>query len=334
MFSIDYSFVKNFLSEKKNIVITTHKTPDGDALGSSLALFHILNNNHHVNVIVPNEYPHYLKWLPGNCDVIVYEGDELHANDLIQQADLIFCLDFNKIYRVDTMVDVLKNSKACKIMIDHHQDPDDFCDQVLSNSSIASTAELLYDFLLNLDLKLTKDIATCIYTGIITDTGSLKYPNVTQKTHQIVSALMGFDINHSLIHRNLFDNQNQSRIELLKVCLNNLQLFKTQHAALMFLEEKDLLQCNYKKGDTEGFVNMPLSLNNISFSAFFVEFKDGIKMSFRSQNNFDVNLFAYTYFNGGGHKNAAGGRLEHTTMKEAVKYFKTVLDNFLNDSKS
>ena len=216
-------------------------------------------------------------------------------------------------------------------MIDHHQEPDNFCDQVLSNSNIASTAELVYDFLLNLNFQCNTEIAMCLYTGIITDTGSFKYSGVTNKTHQIVSELMSFNIDHTSIHNNLFDRQNKSRIELLRICLNNLELIKDHNTALIFLEEKDLLKFNYQKGDTEGFVNMPLSLNNINFSAFFIEFKDGIKISFRSQKSFDVNLFAKKYFNGGGHANAAGGMLQYKNMNKAVEYFKTVLNDFLNE---
>ena len=330
---MDYNFVKNLLSDRKNIVITTHKTPDGDALGSSLALFHALENDHNIKVIVPNEYPHYLKWLPGNKKVIIYDKNKHQSDEIIRKADVLFFLDFNKLYRTEDMAEVLNNSDACKIMIDHHQDPDNFCNQILSDSSIASTAELMYDFFTNLNLSLKKDIAICLYTGIITDTGSLRYSGVTKKTHEIVSALMNYDINHSDIHLQLFDQQNKSRIDLLRICLNNLQLFDSQHAALMFLEEKDLLDCNYQKGDTEGFVNMPLSLHNINFSAFFIEFKDGVKMSFRSQNDFDVNLFAKKYFNGGGHKNASGGLLKNKKMSEVVNYFKIVLDEFFRDSK-
>ena len=199
MFRVDYPFIQNFLSKKRNIIITTHKTPDGDALGSSLALLHVLKTNHNVNIIVPNDYPHYLKWMPGNDDVLIYEENEEQSDSLINQSDLIFCLDFNKLYRVDTMFNILNNNNSYKIMIDHHQDPDSFCDQILSDSSVASTAELIYDFLINLDYCLDKDIATCLYTGIVTDTGSFKYPNVTKKTHEIISALLHFNINHSFI---------------------------------------------------------------------------------------------------------------------------------------
>ena len=159
---MDYPFIKNFLSTDRNIVVTTHKTPDGDALGSSLALFHALKGNHNVTVIVPNEYPDFLKWLPSNDKVIIYEGNESVSNDLINKADLIFCLDFNKLYRVATMYDVLNNTESYKIMIDHHQEPDDFCDQILSDSSICSTAELLYDFLFGINVKIDKNISICL----------------------------------------------------------------------------------------------------------------------------------------------------------------------------
>ena len=331
MLNIDYPFIQNFLSEKKNIIITTHKTPDGDALGSSLALFHVLSNNHNVHVIVPNEYPNNLKWLPGNDDVIIYEHNEIECDSLISNADLIFCLDFNKLYRVDTMFHIININPAYKVMIDHHEEPDNFCDQILSDPSISSTAELLYDFIINLNYKLNKDIASCLYTGIITDTGSLRYPNVTNKTHLIVSDLLKLKIKHSEIHMNLFDSQNESRLLLLKIILDNLKIFNKRQTALTYLYEKDLLDRNYKKGDTEGFVNMPLSLKNINFSALFIEFKDGIKMSFRSQGDFDVNLFAKKYFNGGGHKNAAGGVFKFKNMEKAIEYFSQVIDDFSND---
>ena len=326
---IDYGFLKEFLLTKKNIVITAHKTPDGDALGSCLALYHALKKNHNVNVIVPNEYPYYLKWMPGNSGVLIYEGNEPICGEIIQNADLLFFLDFNKLYRTYTMCDMLENSSACKIMIDHHEEPDDCCNYMLSDSSVASTAELIYDFLQHLDCELDQDISVCIYTGIITDTGSLRYPNVTQKTHQIVSDLMRFDISHSDIHERLYDSQNKSRLDLLKICLQNLKLYKNQHAALIFLMESDLMDSNYQKGDTEGFVNLPLSLKNITFSTFFIQFKDGIKISFRSQGDFDVNAFAKLYFNGGGHKNAAGGFIENRDMSLAIAYFEKTLKTHL-----
>tara|TARA_B100000674_G_C37865812_1_gene927054 strand:- start:325 stop:1305 length:981 start_codon:yes stop_codon:yes gene_type:complete len=326
MVGFDYPLIKKKLSERKSIIITTHKSPDGDALGSSLALFHALSSFHDVSVIVPNEYPHYLKWLPGNNNVLIYEGSEQESDQLIAQSDIIFCLDFNKIYRVDAMELVLKKNQSYKIMIDHHQDPDDFCDQVLSNSNIASTAELIYDFLKAIDYNFNQEIATCLYAGIVTDTGSFKYSGVTSKTHEIVSYLMSFNINHTRIHNNLFDNQNKSRVDLLRVCLNNLELIEEKTTAIIFLKEKDLIELNYQKGDTEGFVNFPLSLKNISVSIFLVEFKDGIKLSFRSQSDFDVNMFAKKYFNGGGHKNAAGGFLNYRNMDKALNYIKTCFE--------
>ena len=325
---MDYSYIKTLLSKKNNIVITSHKTPDGDALGSSLALFHAFKKLKNVTVIMPNQYPNYLKWLPGSKDVIIYEGNELYSNKLIACADIIFCLDFNKLYRTHTMSSVLKDSDAYKIMIDHHEDPDDFCEQVLLDTSICSTAELIFDFLQNLSFDFNRDIAICLYTGITTDSGSFRYPNVTQKTHEKIAYLMSFNINHASIHENLFDSQNKSRIDLLKVFLKNLKLYPKAKSSITFLLQSDLISCQFQKGDTEGFVNLPMSIKDVKFSTFFVEFEDGVKFSFRSQGDFDVNLFAKKYFNGGGHKNAAGGFLENRDVNYVLSYFEKVLLKF------
>ena len=322
---MDYSAVKKILSSKQNIVITTHKSPDGDALGSSLALFYALYSNHNVSIIVPNNYPDYLKWMPYSDKILIYEELQVQCDKLIIDSDVIFCLDFNKPYRVDAMSSIIVNNDSYKIMIDHHEEPDLFCDQMLSDCTISSTAELVYSFLHNLGFILNKNIATCLYVGLVTDTGSFKFPNVTSQTHIIVSELMKYNINHSLIHQNLYDTQSETRLKLLKICLSNLNVYRNFNTALIYLENKDLISLNYKKGDTEGFVNIPLGLKGINFSAFFIEFKDGVKISFRSKGLFDVNIFAKKHFNGGGHKNAAGGFLKNRNMKKAVVYFKKVL---------
>jgi len=329
MLNIDFYFVKQLLSKKSNIIITTHKSPDGDALGSSLALFHSLKHKHNVRVIVPNNYPDYFNWMPGNNKVLIYEGNEDKCDIWINNADIIFFLDLNKLYRTHTMSVVLRNSQAYKIMIDHHEEPEDFCDQTLSDPNICSTAELIFAFLSKMEFSLNKSIAICLYTGIITDSGSLRYPNVTSETHLKTAELMSFGINHSMIHQNLFDSQNKSRLDLLKVILINLKIFKKEKTAITFLMESDLINYNYKKGDTEGFVNLPLSIKGIVFSAFFIQFEDGIKMSFRSQGNFDVNLFAKKYFNGGGHKNASGGFLKDRNVEKTIEYFSSVLKEYL-----
>ncbi|MBJ04669.1 MAG: DHH family phosphoesterase [Flavobacteriales bacterium] len=331
MYDLNYLSIQDKLSSRKNIVITTHKSPDGDALGSSLALFFALYKNHNVNIIVPNEFPNYLNWMPSSNKIKVYENETANCDLILDKADIIFCLDFNKLYRTYLMSEKLKLSDAYMIMIDHHEEPDQFCDQILSNPLISSTAELVYEFLLNLNFQINRNIATCLYTGIITDTGCLKYPNVTNKTHEIIAQLMSLKINHSIIHQKLFDNQNKSRFDLLKICLNNLQVFHDYNAAVIFLNESDLIKCNYKKGDTEGFVNIPLSIKNIYFSTFFVEFKDGIKISFRSQGDFDVNLFSKNYFNGGGHKNAAGGFIDDKNIQKVLVYFLDSLKDFSNN---
>ena len=328
---MDYNVVNKLLSKPKKIVITTHNTPDGDALGSSLALFYALKNLHDITVIVPNQFPYYLNWMPSANKVVIYEKNEEICNEIIDNTDVLFCLDFNKTHRVDSMSDIIVNNNAFKIMIDHHEDPDLFCDQILSKPFISSTAELIYEFLDNLKISLNVNIAINLYTGIITDTGSLRYPNVTQQTHVIVSKLMAYNINHSLIHENLFDSQTPSRLELLKICLNNLNIYSDHKTALIYLREQDLISSNYQKGDTEGFVNIPLGLNKIIFSAFFIEFKDGIKMSFRSQGSFDVNKFAKKHFNGGGHKNAAGGIVFNKDMEDIIDFFSTIIKQYTSD---
>ena len=308
--------------KEKNIIITTHKSPDGDALGSSLALYHSFKKNHKVNVIVPNDYPVCLKWLPSDDEVLNYELDKKKSDKLIHDSDVIFYLDFNKIHRTLQMENSLSNSSAIKILIDHHEEPDIDCDFLLSNSNISSTAELVYNFILKIDKTINRNIATCIYTGILTDTGSFKYPNVTSQTHAIISNLLSYKIDHSKIHQKLFDSQSKSRFKLLNVFMSNLSFLNDDKIAFSFLYESDLKSCNFNKGDTEGFVNFPLSLSTVKFSAFFVQFEDGIKLSFRSQGKLDVNRFAKKYFNGGGHKNASGGFFSHRNLIEVLNLFK------------
>ena len=319
---MDYKKIKKLFVERKNIIITTHKSPDGDALGSSLALYHSFKKNHKVKVIVPNDYPVCLKWLPSDDEVLNYELYKKKSDKLIHNADIIFYLDFNKIHRTLQMENSLSNSSAIKILIDHHEEPDIDCDFLISNSNISSTAELVYDFILKIDKTINKNIASCIYTGILTDTGSFKYPNVSSKTHEIISNLLNYKINHSDIHQKLFDSQSKSRFKLLNIFMNNLSYLNDDKIAFSFLYESDLKFCKFAKGDTEGFVNFPLSLSSVKFSAFFVQFEDGIKLSFRSQGKIDVNLFAKKYFNGGGHKNASGGFFPHRNLSEVLNLFK------------
>lgn len=336
MITPDYSFLKNYFSKKRKIIITTHRTPDGDALGSSIALYdRLIIQGHQVNVVVPNSFPDFLKFIPFSNDVIIFDENKKYGTDLINNADTFFFLDFNDYCRIDLMEDLISNHDGYKIMIDHHQSPSIKAHQIFSDTTICSTAELIYEFLEKLNLGLSRDSAIALYTGIVTDSGSFKYNLVSQKTHLIVSNLLSYNISHGQIHRQLFDNNSVSRMKLLGRCLNtNFKLFPEYKTALFFLNKSDLKDCNFSKGDTEGFVNMPLSLKGVVFSAFFVEYLDGIKISFRSKTNFDVNIFSRNHFNGGGHKNASGGKITDKSLEKTLEYFKSLLSNYKNELNS
>jgi len=336
MITPDYSFLKKYFSKTRKIIITTHRTPDGDALGSSIALYDRLKNQgHQVNIIVPNSFPDFLKFIPFSNDVIIFEENRQKGTDLINDADTFFFLDFNNYSRIDLMEDLISNHDGYKIMIDHHQSPSIDASQILSNTLICSTAELIYDFLEKLNLGFSTAAAIALYTGIVTDSGSFKYDLVSSKTHLIVSKLLSYNINHGQIHRHLFDNNSISRMKLLGRCLTtNFEVLPEYNTAFFFLNQNDLNDCEFSKGDTEGFVNMPLSLKGIVFSAFFIEYIDGVKISFRSKTNFDVNIFSRNHFNGGGHKNASGGKITSMDLKKTIEYFKTLLPDYKNELNS
>ena len=303
--------LKRLLSVKQNIVIFPHKNPDGDALGASLALFHFLKTKgHKCNIISPSDYPDFLKWLPGQNKIIEYPSNKLICNKIISQSNLIFTLDFNSLSRINEIKDIVIGSKSKKILIDHHPNPDDYAELVYSDPTIGSTCEMIYNVIYEIDKNLiNKDIASCLYTGIMTDSGSFKFPSTSSKTHYIVSDLLTKKINHSLIHQNIFDVNSFDKISLLSKTLANIKKVKNLNAVYAILTKNDLKNANYKKGDSEGFVNHGLSIKGIILSVILIEDSKEkyIKMSFRSKGSFDVNKFAKKYFNGGGHRNAAGG---------------------------
>jgi len=336
MINPNYKILREYFSEKRKIVITTHRSPDGDALGSSVAIYEAFKNQgHEICIIVPNSFPDYLSFIPNSDKVIIFDQDENKAIYEINNADTFFFLDFNDYCRIDLMESYILKNNGYKIMIDHHQSPSILADQVLSDTTICSTAELVYEFLNELDLNLSLNAAIALYTGIVTDSGSFKYNLVSSRTHLIISNLLSYNINHSEIHKNLYDNNSISRMKLLGRCLNsNFKIFHDFNTAIFYLSKKDLEDCKFNKGDTEGFVNMPLSLKGIVFSALFIEHLDGIKISFRSKNSFDVNKFSRNHFNGGGHKNAAGGKVDNMTLEKTLDFFKSILDNYKNELNS
>ncbi len=323
--------INTFLSTPKNIVIVTHWSPDGDAIGSSLALYnYLIKKKHKVSVITPNDYPPFLYWMKGNDKIINFSIDPKKAKPLVAKADLIFCLDFNSLKRIDKLGDEVGKSKGLKMIIDHHLQPDTFADYMLHDIKACSTCQLVYDFIVLMDDKklIDKHIASCIYTGIMTDTGSFRYRSTTSKTHRITSELIEAGADNTDIHIKIYDGNTEDKLRLLGYCLSEkLTVLKDYKTAFISLTDKELKQHNYKKGDTEGVVNYALSIDGIRLAAFFVERDGEIKISLRSKGDFDVNVLCRKYFNGGGHANAAGG-MTKLSLNETVTEFVQLLPQY------
>ncbi|MEZ0181648.1 bifunctional oligoribonuclease/PAP phosphatase NrnA [Flavobacterium oncorhynchi] len=325
----DIQAIQLLLAAPKKIVIIPHRGPDGDAMGSTLGLYHfLLKNNHQPTVIAPNDFPDFLAWLPGSETVKIFEKDTENCTKILEAAELIFTLDFNALHRVGEMEHTLARLTAPFIMIDHHQKPDDYAAYTYSDTSYGSTCEMVYNFISFLNKKedIDKTIATCIYTGILTDSGSFRFPGTTGNTHRIIAELIDLGVENTQIPVLLFDNSSYSRLQLLGRALQNMKVLEEHQTSYTSLTQDELDSFNYVKGDTEGIVNYGLSIKGIVFTAIFIENKDEkiIKISFRSQGGFDVNQFARDHFNGGGHSNAAGGRSE-TTMEETLKKFEDLV---------
>ena len=323
---------KNLLSQKRNIVITTHRGPDGDAMGSSLALYNLLTNlGNDVSVITPNDYASFLHWLPGNEKVIEYDGNEILANRITNSAELIIMLDFNSKNRLDKYSDSVFSTDAYKVLIDHHQDPDmKIADLIFSDPNSCSTAQLLYEVLdlMNLTVNINQDIAECLYTGIMTDTGSFKYNSTTSKTHNIIAILIDKGARSTMIHDLVYDNSSADRMKLLGYCINDkLLLYPENNSAIISLTNEELKRFNFKKGDTEGIINYALAIKDIIFAAFIVEREGVVKLSLRSKGDFKVNIIANKYFNGGGHTNAAGG-ISSVNVNETIKKVEEIINNY------
>jgi phosphoesterase RecJ-like protein len=325
----DIQAIQLLLSTPKKIAIIPHRGPDGDAMGSTLGLYHFLLKNHHHPVVVsPNEFPDFLAWMPGSETVKIFEKDKQNCTKILEEAELIFTLDFNALHRTGEMEQVLAKLKSPFIMIDHHQKPDDYATFTYSDTSFGSTCEMLYNFILFLGKKedIDKTIGTCIYTGILTDSGSFRFPKTTGTTHRIIAELIDLGVENTEIPTLLFDNSSFGRLQLLGRALQNMKVLTEHKTAYTTLTQDELNTFDYAKGDTEGIVNYGLSIKGIIFTAIFIENKEEkiIKISFRSQGDFDVNQFARDYFNGGGHRNAAGGKSE-VSMEETIKKFEDLV---------
>lgn len=325
----DIQAVRELLASPKRIAIIPHRSPDGDAMGSTLGLYHfLLKLNHNPVVIAPNEFPDFLAWLPDSDKVLIYEKDRENVTKILQESEIIFTLDFNALHRTGEMENVLNKLSAPFIMIDHHQKPDDYAAFMYSSTHFGSTCEMLYNFIDFVGYKslIDKTIATCIYTGIVTDSGSFRFPSTTATTHRIVAELIDTGIDNSGVHNAIFDNNSYERLQLMGRALQNMKVMPEFKTAYITLSQHELDEFKYVKGDTEGLVNYGLSIKGIVFAAIFIEHKDEniIKISFRSQGGFDVNQFAREHFNGGGHINAAGGK-SYQTLKDTISKFEKIV---------
>ena len=326
--------LNKLLEQSKKLSIITHHNPDGDAIGSSLAIYHYFKRlGLNSNVITPNIHPSFLNWIPGVDQINIYEEDPLKSSKIISESDIIFTMDFNSLDRCGELSKKIKDKDKI-IMIDHHQLPENYAAINFSYPKISSTCEIVYNIIENsgkLNL-INKEIATCIYLGMMTDTGSFQYNGVNSKTFKIASDLVKKDIKQSDIYNKIYNENSISKLKLLGKALSNLKIIKESKTTYMYLKRDNLAGSNYEKGDTEGIVNYGLSLKKIEFSAIFIEDlekKNLIKISFRSKNNFPCNKFAKENFDGGGHINAAGGmykgKIENAILKfkEKLKKFKS-----------
>ena len=326
--------VNELFSEKRNIILIPHSSPDADALGSCLAIYHFFNQENEVNIISPNEYTEILNFLPGSENILNYERDKEKCENIFIKADVIFTLDFNSLSRARNLSSLISKSSARTIMIDHHENPDNYADITISNSKMSSTCEMVYDFICSIDKsKIDNKIATCIYTGIVADTGSFRFPSTTSKTLRVGSELINHGVNVTEIFEKLHNNFQFKRLKLLGSAINNFKKIEGLPVVYTSITDKDQKVNDFKKGDSEGFVNFGLSVADILCSVLFIEKKDEglIKISFRSKGDFKVNIFASKYFNGGGHEHASGG-ISKLSLKETEKKFITDITQYINQN--
>jgi phosphoesterase RecJ-like protein len=320
--------VRSYIEKYNKIVITTHLSPDGDALGSSLALYHYLSRKgKDVKLIVPNSFPYFLKWMKGAENALIYEYNPEAGRRIIKHAELIFCLDFNVLKRVGDMAPFVKDSGAKTILIDHHPYPDNSFDTVISYPEMSSTSELIFRLLYQLGEceSIDKDIAECIYCGMMTDTGGFTYNSNDPEIFEIISFLLRKNIDKDAIYSNVYHNYTEQRFRLLGfTLLKRMKVYNDMHSALIYLSKEDLQKYKSTKGDTEGFVNYPLSIRGVVFSTFIYEDNNHVKLSFRSRGDFACNEFAAEFFQGGGHLNAAGGEF-YGTIEDAIALFEAAL---------
>lgn len=327
----EISEIKKLLTPAQKIVIITHYNPDGDAIGSSLGLKLFLKEKGiDADVIVPNDFPKFLKWMPEAKKIIIADYKRKLAGEAIYNADVIFVLDFNASHRSGNLVGPwLEKARAKTILIDHHQQPDNF-DFIYSDVTIPATSQMVYHFIQTLEEEelVNQDIAECLYTGIMTDTGGFRFRSTSATTHRIVANLIEKGADPAMITSNTLDTNTVSRLHLLALILGRIEVVKDGKVAILWLKRDELKQFGFQKGDTEGFVNYGLSIMGTQVAAFFMEdlYEDFIKISFRSKDDVDVNQFSRKYFSGGGHINAAGGKY-HKSIEQTIEDFKEKVES-------
>lgn len=324
--------LKQLLTDAKlNIAIVPHEHPDGDAIGSAIGLAEVFAGyGHKAQIISPTDYPDFLKWFSAKTEIVVSSRNKKLAQEILDQSDILFCVDFNEASRVGKMEKMVLEYHKTKILIDHHPFPTNFCDFTISETHYSSTAELIFDVVTKIGMKkyITPSAAEALYTGILTDTGSFNHNTSDPNTFKVVSELMKFGIDTQKIQSGVYHNFSASRMKFLGYCLSQkMVVFPELRTAMITITKKEQEEFNFKTGDTEGFVNFPLSIVDIVFSAIFIEKDDIIKASFRSKGNFPTNHFSREHFNGGGHLNASGGET-NLTLDETIEKFTQLLPEY------
>lgn len=329
---LDLTALKEILAYPRHIVITTHHKPDGDAMGSSLGLYnYLVQKGHHVKVITPTDYPVFLHWLPNNPEVLIYTEKKEESARYVAEADLIFCLDFNSLSRINELGERVREAAAKKVMIDHHLEPEDFDDYRYWSINACATAQLVYEFIVK-EMKepnlINKDVASCLYTGIMTDSGSFRFPTTTSAVHLIVADLIDKGAENWKIHQLVYDNFAENRLRFLGYCLlNKLEVLFEYNTAMISVSKEELERFNISTGDTEGLVNYALTINGIRLAALIIEREQLVKLSLRSTGDFPANEICKKYFQGGGHRNAAGGQ-SGESLDATVARFKQLLPEY------
>ena len=332
---IDIELIRNFESlitnSSKSIVVIPHTNPDGDAMGSVLGLWRVLKNaGYKVKVVSPTKYPEFYHWMDGHDEVIIFSHHPKQSARALEESDLIICMDFNQLSRLGEMRPLIENYAGKKILVDHHPYPGNFTDLIISDITYSSTAELIFSVLQSTSLAqfIDRDAATSFFTGIMTDTGSFDFNVSNPNTFEVVAQLTRMGIDQLDIHSKVYDNYSADRMRLMGFCLSNrMTVYPEYHAASMYITLEDQKAFNFKTGDNEGFVNMPLSIKGVVFSVLFTEKEKYVKVSFRSKGEFAVNEVSEKYFNGGGHRNAAGGEF-YASLNEALDQFEKLLPEF------